>query len=167
MINWHLGKRNVFLVVAVAIVAIIVLAYAINQELVSEHMYPRDTIHENSNLWIRGTVASIEENHKSQGLAINNYHIFRFYVQLNITEIVWISNDLADWIAFSAGNNTINNQSSIGIGYDNPNDLQLLIGQTVECKGYYLPVTDTPYSFIIIVAPRVNGSYMTTGMYGI
>lgn len=167
MTHWQLGRRNGLFVVAIAVAAIIVLAYVINQELISEHMYPRDTIHEDSNLWIRGTVTSIEENHKSQGLAINSYHIFRFYIQLNITEIVWIDNDLADLIVFSTENNTINNRNSIGIGYDNLNDLQLLIGQTVECKGYYLPVTDTPYSFIITVAPSVNGSYMTSGMYGI
>jgi hypothetical protein len=164
MINWHLRRRNGFLVIAITMATILVLAYAINQELVSEHMYPRDALHENSNLWIRGTVTSIEENHKSQGLAINSYHIFRFYIQLNITEIVWIKNDLADLIVFSNENNSINNRSSIGIGYDDAKDLQLLIGQTVECKGYYLPVTDTPYSFIITITPSINESYMAPVM---
>jgi len=162
MVEWPLGKRKGFLLITIAIIAVLAvgLGLVINQELISQHMYPRDTIHENSNLCIRGVVTSIEENHKSQGLAISSYHIFRFYIQLNITEIVWIKDDLADWIVFSTYNNTINDRNSIGIGYDNLDDLQLFIGQLVECKGYYLPVTDTPNSFIITVAPSISQSYL-------
>ena len=152
MVEWPLGKRKGFLLITIAIIAVLAvgLGLVINQELISQHMYPRDTIHENSNLCIRGVVTSIEENHKSQGLAINSYHIFRFYIQLNITEIVWISEDSA----------AIKDRNSIGIGYDNLDNPQLSIGQIVECKGYYRPVTDSPYSFKITVAPSISESYL-------
>jgi hypothetical protein len=159
MVKWHLGKRKWSLVIAVAIIAVlaVVLALEINQELINKHMYPQDAIHQNSNLSVRGVVTSIEENHKSYGLG--SYHIFRLYIQLNITEIVWIREDLA-WIVSSTENNTINDRNSNGIGYDNLDNPQLLIGQIVECKGYYLSVTDTPYSFQITVAPSISESYL-------
>jgi len=162
MVKWHLGKRKWSLVIAVAVIAVlaVVLALVINQELISKHMYPQDAIHENSNLSVRGVVTSIEENHKSYGLGINSYHIFRFYIQLNITEIVWISEDLADWTAFSTEDKTISDRNSIGIGYDNLDNPQLFIGQIVECKGYYLSRTDSPYSFQITVAPSISESYL-------
>ena len=153
--------RKRFLVITVAVIAVsaVVLALVINQELISKHMYPYDAIHEDSNLSVRGIATSIEENHKSQGMTIDSYHIFRLYIQLNITEIVWTKHDLAGMI-FSTDNDTINGWDIIGIGYDYPDNPQLFIGQTIECKGYYLSVTDTPYSFKITVAPSINGSYL-------
>lgn len=160
MVKWPLGKRKWSLVIAVAVIAVsIVLALVINEQLINKHMYPQDSIQENSNLSVRGVITSIEENHRSQGMLIYDYHIFRFYIQLNITEIVWITEDLAHSIDFSTENNTINDRNSISIGYDNSDKPQLSIGQTVECRGYYLPATDTPYSFKITVAPTISESY--------
>ena len=153
-------KRFLLITIAAMAVSAVVLALVINQELTSKHMYQQDAINESSNLSVRGVVTSIEENHKSYGFGINSYHIFRFYIQLNITQIVWINDDLADWIVFSTDNNTINDWNTIGIGYDNLDNPQLFIGQTVECKGYYLSVTDTPYSFKITVAPSISESYL-------
>ncbi len=151
--------RKRFSLIAIAIIAVlvIVLTLVINQELISKHMYPQDAIHEDSNLSIRDIITSIEENYKAYGW---DYHIFRFYIQLNITEIVWIKDDLAGWIEYSTDNNTINDWNSIGVGYDNLDNPQLFIGQTVECKGYYLSVTDLPYSFKITVAPSISESYL-------
>ncbi len=151
--------RKNFLIITIAIIAVltIVLASAINQELVSKHMYPQDAIHEDSNLTVRGIVTSIEENYKAYGW---DYHIYRFYIRLNITEIVWIKEDLASWIEYSTENNTINDGNSIGVGYDNLDNPNLFIGQTVECKGHYISVTDLPGSFKINVAPSINESYL-------
>jgi hypothetical protein len=39
-------------------------------------------------------------------------------------------------------------------------DTQLVVGQEIECKGFYLGVTDTAYSFVLTVAPSINGSYL-------
>lgn len=161
MVRWLSGKRKWYLAIAVAaIAASIALALVINQQLINKHMYPQDTLQEDSNLSVRGVITSIEENHRSQGMSINNYHIFRFYIKLNITEIVWITEDLAYSVDFSTGDNTIYDRNSICIGYDNSDTPQLSIGQTVECRGYYRPATDTPYSFIITVAPTISESYL-------
>jgi hypothetical protein len=113
-------------------------------------MYPQDAIHESSNLAVRGLVTSIEENHKSSGMVIGSYHMFRFYIQLNITQVVWIKENSS----FSHVGDTIS------IGYDNLDNPQLSIGQAVECKGYYEPRTDSPYSFKITVSPSISESYL-------
>ena len=118
-------------------------------------MYPQDALHEDSNLTVRGIVTSIEENYTAWG---RGYHIYRFYIQLNITEIVWIKEDLAGWIEYSTDNNTTNGWNSICIGYDNLDNPYLVIGQIVECKGHYISVADLPGSFKITVAPSVNDS---------
>jgi len=151
--------RKRFLIIAIAVMAVsaIVLALVINQELVNKHMYPEHAIHNDSNLSIKGVVTSIEENRRVYAW---DYHIFRFYIQLNITEIVWMKDELTGWVEYSTDNNTINDRNSIGIGYDNSDDLQLVIGQTVECKGYYETIYDSPWSFILTVAPTVNGSHI-------
>lgn len=156
----HSGKRKWSLVAAVAIIAVIavVLALVINNELVAKHMYPQDTIHENPNVLVRGVVTSIEENYKSKGYV--GYHIFRFYITLNITETAWINEDTADSPDFSTENKTIRGSNIICIGYDNLDNPQLSIGQTVECKGFYLSITDSPFSFTIIVAPSISESYL-------
>jgi hypothetical protein len=123
-------------------------------------MYPQATLHADSNLSLKGVVTSIEENHKSQGFS--DYHIFRWYIRVNITQIVWVKDSLADWVTVSYENSTLNGWNSIGVGYDYPDKPELAIGQTVECKGYYVPVTDSPYSFKLTIAPTINGSYLKT-----
>jgi len=160
MVKRSSGKRKWSLVTAVAVIAvlIVVLALVINNELVTKHMYPQDTIHENSNVLVRGVVTSIEENYKSKGFV--GYHIFRFYITLNITGIAWINEDTADSTDFSTENKAIHGSNIVGIGYDNLDNPQLSIGQTVECKGFYLSITDSPYSFKIMVAPSISESYL-------
>jgi len=148
-----------FLIITVVVIAIlaVVSAFAVNQFSFNQHMYPQDAIHEDSNLTVRGIVTSIEENYKAWGW---DYHIYRFYIQLNITEIVWIKEDLAGSITYSTEDNTISDRNVIGIGYDNLDNPQLVAGQTVECKGHYISVTDLPGSFKLNVAPSINGSFV-------
>lgn len=155
--KWLLGKRRWYLVIAVAVIAVsaVVLAFVLNQKSVSEHMYPQDTIYENSNVTVQGVVVSVEQNHKSLGLGSDSYHIFRFYIRLNITEVVWIDAQVAGSSVFSDGCGNI-----VGIGYDNLDDPQFSVEQAVACRGFYLPLLDSPYSSMITVAPSVSGSYL-------
>jgi len=148
-----LRKRFWLLTIAAMALLTIAVAFAVNHELVTKHMYPLDAFDEASNLTIKGIVTSIEENYKAWGW---NYHIYRFYIRLNITEIVWVGDDF--W--GQAENGTVYGESTIGIGYDNPDKPQLSVGKTVECKGCYVGVTDLPYSFKITVSPSINGSYL-------
>jgi hypothetical protein len=106
-------------VAAIAVIAV-VLAYAVNQWSVSQHMYPQDAIHESSNLAVRGVVTSVEENHKSSGMAVGSYHIFRFYIQLNITQVVWIDENSSD-VSVSV----VSVGDMISVGYDNLDNPQL------------------------------------------
>ena len=117
-------------------------------------------IHEDSNLTIKGVVTSIEENHKSEGYVAGSYHTFRFYIQLNITEVIWVADDHAEYIHISTDNNTVMGWDTIYVGYDNLDNPQLVIGQAVECKGYYEPRTDSEWSFKISVSPSISESYL-------
>ena len=141
------------IIIAATAALTVTVPFVVNQDVVSRHMYPQDAFHEDSNLAVRGVVTSIERNYKAWGW---DYHIYRFYFQLNITEVVWVSDDF--W--GSAENGTVYGESKIGIGYDNPDSPQLSVGQTVECKGAYVGVTDLPYSFKLTVSPSINGSYL-------
>ena len=155
MAKWFVGKRRWYLVIAVAVivVAVVVLARAVDQELVGEHTYPQDAIYENSNVTVRGIVTSIEQNHKSYGFGIDCYHISRFYISMNITEVVWVGEHGASALSDASGN-------VVGIGYDYLDDPEFSVGQVVECRGFYLGVLDSPLSNMITVAPSVSGSYI-------
>jgi hypothetical protein len=153
-------KRLLLIAVPTLTVLAVVSALLINQAIISSHMYPQDSIHNSSNLSVKGIVTSIEKHYKGQGLAMDNYHIFRLYIRLNITEIVWVKEDLTDWIPISNENNTVNGWNNISIGYDNLDEPRLSVGQTIECKGYYVPVTDSPYSFKITISPSISESYL-------
>ena len=156
MSKWLAGRRRWYLVVAIAVIAVsaVVLAFVLSQESVNEHMYPQDAIYENSNVTVQGVVVSVEQNHKSLGLGSDSYHIFRFYIRLNITEVVWVDAQVAGSSVFSDGGGNI-----VGIAYDNSDDPQFSVGQAVECRGYYRPLLDSPFSSMITVAPTVSGSY--------
>ncbi len=167
MAKWYLGKRKWLLVgIAIALIGVLLAVLAF-QESVSSHMYPLDQYHGNSNLAVKGVITSIQNNFKVDGMVMGSYHIFHSYVRLNITDILWVGPDLAEWISYvnesnpsSYENNILNGLKSIGIGYDNLNSPQISIGQTVECKGDYVATTDSPYSFKINVSPAINGSYL-------
>jgi len=159
MVKGHFGKRK-WLILITAIVLAVVLPLASFQLLISSHMYPQDAIQAISNLSVEGTITSIENNHRIDGLMAGSYHIFQSYIRLNITGVLWIDDDLADWVTVDYENNTVNGWETIGIGYDNLDNIQLAVGQTVECKGYYVAHTDTPYSYIITVSPSISESYL-------
>jgi hypothetical protein len=153
MVKWHLGRRKRFLLIAVLILAV-VLPLAAFQVL--ERRYPQVAIRpDDSNLSIRGVINSIEENHKAEGMGA--YHIFRYYLRVNISEIVWAENDLANWIN---GTNLLSVGNIVEIGYDYLDKPQIAVGQMIECKGFYEAITDTPQSLRITIAPVISESYL-------
>lgn len=123
-------------------------------------MYPQDAFKESSNLSIQGVITSIEKNYKIDGFMQGSYHIFQSYIRLNITGIMWIDDNLSDWVTITYDNNTLDGWDTISIGYDNLDNPQLLVGQNIECKGYYVPLTDSPYSFQITISPNIAESYL-------
>lgn len=158
MVKWQMGKRKWLILITVIILAV-VLPLVTFHLLVTSHMYPQDAIQESSNLAVKGVIISVEDNYRRDGFMAGSYHIFHAYIRLNITGVLWVDDDLEDWIAVDYENNTMNGWNTIGIGYDNPYNPQLSVGQTIECKGYYVPHTDTPYSYIITVSPSIRESY--------
>lgn len=150
-------KQSLIILVAIVVGLVVAGAFFLNQELVVKHMYPQDALHRDANLAVRGIVASVEQNHVTRGLVATNYHIWRFFVRLNITEVLWTSEE---YLNSSVGGCVVFGSNIICVGYDYLDEPELALGQEIECKGFYLGVTDTSYSFVLTVAPSINGSYL-------
>jgi hypothetical protein len=131
------------------------------------HMYTQDSYNGKANLAVKGVVTSIQDNYKVDGMVTGSYHIFQSLISLNVTEILWVDNYLADTkipifdnASWSNDLGSVYDLKFVGIGYDNLDKLHLSVGQTIECKGDYVAHTDSPYSFQINVSPNINGSYL-------
>ena len=149
-------KLSLFVSIAVLFTLVIVLvAFQVPRYL--EWTHPQVDIRpDDSNLLIKGVINSVEENHKAEGMGV--YHIFPYYIRVNISEVVWVENDLSKWISTS-GIELLNVGKIVEIGYDCQDNPQLAIGQMIESKGFYQKVTDNPQSLIITIAPNISGSY--------
>jgi hypothetical protein len=87
------GKRRALVAVLVLGVALTLAGFGILIFL--NGLYPQVEITpEDSNLTIRGVVVSVEENHRSEGWSA--YHVYRYYLRVNISEVFWVDGDLAD-----------------------------------------------------------------------
>ena len=109
------------------------------------------------NLSIRGVINSIEENHKAEGWSA--YHVYRYYIKVNISEVVWVGDDLSNWFS-DGGKEVLSVGKIVEIGYDYLDKPQFAVGQMIECKGFYKAVTDTPQSLRITIAPNISESYL-------
>ena len=152
-----LRKKPLLVAIAIIAVFVVIMAFAVNKEFLTRLIYPQSTLQENSNLTLKGVVTSIDRDYVSRGMVYTNYHIFRYFIRLNITEVVWTSED---YLNSSIVGDTIFWDNSTSVGYDYLDSPQLAIGQEIECKGFYLGVTDLCFSFILTVGPSVNGSYL-------
>ena len=150
-------RQRLWLAIALTVLSIVLTAAAY-EFTVASHMYPQDAPHEDSNLAVKGVVTSIETNYRRDGLGPSCYHIFRYFIRLNITEVVWTEGYLPDWVAVAAGNATVDGRNTVCVGYDSLDAFQLEVGHTVECKGNYAPYADSPYSYIITVASTITES---------
>lgn len=150
-------KRRFWIIIAMLAVLVVVGAFFLNHELVVKHMYPLDALYRDANLAVRGMVSSVERNYVTRGLVASNYHIYRVFIRLNITEVLWTSEE---YLNSSVGGCIVFGSNIISVGYDYPDDPEFVVGQEIECKGFYLEVTDTAYSFVLTVAPSINGSYL-------
>jgi hypothetical protein len=152
-------EKKRLLIGSVVLLSFLVLALAAFQvPKFIEGMYPHEAIRtDDSNLSIRGIINSIEENHKAQGMG--SYHIFRYYMKVNISETTWAKEDLASWINASYPS-PLDVSHIVEVGYDYPDISQIVVGQTIECKGFYLRVTDSPQSAILTIAPAIGESYL-------
>jgi hypothetical protein len=120
--------------------------------------YPEVDIEpDDSNLAIRGLVLSVEENHRSEGWAA--YHVYRYYFSVNVSEVLWADSDMADYINGTYGESPLSVGHIVYVGYD-ADQASFAAGQTIECKGFYLAVTEHPQSSKLTIAPAITGSYL-------
>lgn len=110
-----------------------------------------------SNLTVQGLITRIELNRKFEGFTA--YHVFPAVIRINITQVVHVDNDFqTEQIPWD--NKTWNGSPSLTIAYDQPYLLNLQMGQLIECRGHYISITDSAYSFKILVSNYVNDSYI-------
>jgi hypothetical protein len=165
-----LNKRKRLIISVIVIVLAVSLSLVGLELLVYSHMYPQESFNGKANLAVKGVVTSIKDNYKVEGMVMGSYHIFQSLIRLNVTEILWVDNYLADTkIPFDSGtlgvtygfnSSSVYDMRFVSIGYDNLDNPNLSVGQTIECRGDYDPRTDSPYSFKINVSPSINGSYL-------
>jgi hypothetical protein len=152
-------KKRLLLISVVLLLAVIIALAAFQIPRITEGLYPQAAIRQDdSNLSIQGVVTSVEENYRSEGWAA--YHVFRYYVQVNISETLWVGDDLAHWENGTFPDSPLSAGHIVKVGYDYSDKPQITIGQTIECKGFYLAVTDSPQSSILTIAPAINGCYL-------
>ena len=152
-------KKRLLLVSVVVLLAVVITLAAFQVPRFMEGVYPQvDIRSDDSNLSIREVVNSIEENHRSEGWAA--YHIFRYYIQVNISETIWAGDNLAHWINGTFPDSPLSVGHIVEVGDDYPNKPQITVGQMIECKGFYLAVTESPQSSRLTIAPAISGSYL-------
>jgi hypothetical protein len=152
VVKLHFGKCKWLLLFVVALLAI-VLTLA-----VSMFIYPQVDIRpDNSNLSINGVVNSVQENYKAEGWS--TYHVYRYYLKVNISEVVWVGDDLSNW-ASNGGKEVISVGKIVEIGYDYPDKPLIAVGQIIECKGDYTTITELPESLKLTISPAISESYL-------
>jgi hypothetical protein len=152
VVKLQFGKRKWLLLFVVALFAI-VLTLA-----VSMFIYPQVDIRpDNSNLSIKGLVNSVQDNYKAEGWS--TYHEYRYYLKVNISEVVWEGDDLSNWVS-NGGKEVISVRKIVEVGYDFPDKPLIAVGQIIECKGDYTPITELPESLKLTISPAISESYL-------
>lgn len=146
-------KRRLFLptILFVILIPVAFASVRIMQDPIKPWMRPTEWPSNEENnlppdLKVKGRIVEFTPNSTSTGWV--SYHTFPAMIVLNETETLWTSDPSWD------------NKRSVRVGYDYEDVPNLAVGISVEIYGNWLTITDTPYSFIIIVGPQVNGSYV-------
>ncbi|MGB9914872.1 MAG: hypothetical protein ACPLIG_03940 [Candidatus Bathyarchaeales archaeon] len=112
-----------------------------------------------SDLTVRGIILDVKTNYEIRGHY--TYHVFPAVIYINITEVVWASEQLmAEMGIRELTNDTWNYQNSIAIAYDKPDMPELSRGQLVEARGCYYRLSGSVYGGKLVVALGVDGSYV-------
>lgn len=151
-------KRDWILVAFLTLILIIIVVVSASIYRYLNPLIPENWTREvDSNLTVQGIITKIELNHKSEGFT--TYHMFPAVVVINITQVVRVDEDFqTENIRWN--NTTWNGSPILTIAYDQPYSLNLQIGRLIECRGYYVSVTDSAYSFKLIISPHNNESYI-------
>jgi hypothetical protein len=116
----------------------------------------------NATITVRGVAKEIKLEYISYGLV--SYHVFPAVIIFNVTEVVWMSDEVRTFINYDINNTFYNSFWNPGnlrsIGYDNKDMPSLSEGSLLEASGYWIPDTDSAYSMKLVVAPNVIGSYV-------
>jgi hypothetical protein len=120
----------------------------------SEH-----SAYNSSNLVVRGTVYDIQTNATLSNEKL--YHVFPALVYINITKVLWASDDLMSAFGIRQLTNAAwNHQNTIVIAYDVNEAIPIAKDQLVESSGCYFTKTTSVYLFKIVINSEIEGSYI-------
>jgi hypothetical protein len=112
-----------------------------------------------SDLTIRGIVYDIKTNVKIEGAY--TCHVFPALMYVNITQVVWASDQLMSGMGIlELQNDTWNHKDTIIIAYDKPDEIQISNGQLIETSGCYFTKSISVYAMKLVIAEGINESYL-------
>jgi hypothetical protein len=151
-------KKGVYVVLAVVIVlsGSIISLRATN--IVHEQRQVNFSGASSPNLDVQGVITDIKLNYEvNTGYS---YHIFPAYITFKITGVTWESDEAGQNLT-TANQYWVNRE--VIVAYEAPDVPELRVGQQVEVKGYYtFWMEDWLFSGMLVVAPSINDSYITS-----
>ncbi|MEM2991447.1 MAG: hypothetical protein QXQ02_09750 [Halobacteria archaeon] len=155
--------RRLFLIIGAIAILLITIGLILNSmqkknELKVENWDERSPYNV-SDLTIQGIVYDVKTNFKIEGHY--TYHVFPALIYVNITQVVWASDQLMSEMGIiELKNDTWHQQKTIVIAYDKPDAIQISKGQLIEASGCYYRLSISVYALKLVVAQSVNGSYV-------
>jgi hypothetical protein len=112
-----------------------------------------------SSLTIQGTIYKIETNKRID--SEYGYHVFPALVHVNITNVIWASEQLMKENGIRhLENRSWDRRNTIVIAYDKPESIQLSEGQLIEASGCYCQLSVSAYVNKLVIHPEIQGSYI-------
>ncbi len=105
----------------------------------------------NSTLTVRGVISEILPDYVAVGFGAHYYILPAVFI-LNVTETIWTSDEF--------GVPSWKFRAQVRIAYDYKDASQFSVGQYIEARGWWEGIYDTRFSMMLVVGPRVNGSYV-------
>lgn len=160
------NRRVIYIMIAAllifgASVAVLTYQYLENSDKLGLETWDNyaDAGYNVSDLTITGQIYGIKTDYTIEGQY--SYHKFPALIYLNITKVVWASEQLMSEMGINKlPNNTWSNQDTIVIAYDKEDVPSLTIGESIEASGCYFRLSNSVYGGKLVVAQGVNDSYV-------
>jgi hypothetical protein len=119
---------------------------------------------DHSNIAARGVITEIHWNYTSYGFGTETrrpYHVYPALVVINISQVLWTTDGVHDSLTYWKYPPYEKPPfRDICLAYDASDVPDVAVGQDVDFCGYYVQYTDSPDSFLVVISPSVNGSYL-------
>jgi len=156
-------SRLLFLIIVVMAILTITAGFVFNLMQKKNELKVENWDEENppcdADLTIQGIVYEVKNNARIEG--DYTYHVFPALIYVNISQVVWASEQLMSEMGIrELQNDTWHQKDTIVIAYDKPDVIQISKGQLIESSGCYYRISNSVYALKLVIAEGVNGSYV-------